>query len=117
MCYALRMVRVALAVLLTAVASLAGCQRLTGEQCDELCWRYNEVSFWQRFEGETRGLGPAERGKLRAEREKIWTEMKARKFDPGLENCIRECRRSATPDDLACVERAKTAEQAGDCLD
>lgn len=107
--------RLILAALLAL--TVAGCQRLTGEQCDRLCWRYNEIAFWERFEAEAGRLAPAEREKLRAERQAVWNEMKARKFDPMLENCLRDCRRSASPEVLACVERAKTSEQAAECVD
>jgi hypothetical protein len=110
--------RLLLALTLAATAGLAAaaCQRATVEQCERLCWRYNELGFWEAFEAEAARLAPDAREKLRAERVKSWAEMKARKFDPGLENCLRDCRRSASPDDLACVERARTVAEAKRCL-
>jgi hypothetical protein len=116
-CYLFPVSRLLTAALLALAVELAGCQRPTGEQCERLCWRSNELNFWQKFDLETRDKPPAEVEKLRAERRKTWDEMKAREFDPGLENCVRECRRSASVDDVACVERATTAEQAAACLD
>jgi len=99
-----------------ALAALPGCQRATAEQCERLCWRHNELGFWANFESEARNLAPDAREKLRAERQKIWAGIKARKFDPGLENCMRDCRRSASPADVECVERARTIVEAKKCL-
>jgi hypothetical protein len=108
--------RIVLTALL-ALAALAGCQRPSAEQCERICWRYNELAFWERFEVEARNLAPEARDKLRAERQKTWADMKARKFDPGLENCLRECRSGGSPDDVACVERARTEADARECLE
>jgi hypothetical protein len=60
-------------------------------------------------------LAPEAREKLRAQRKKEWAAMRARKFDPQLENCIRDCRRGASPDDVACVDRARTTAEARAC--
>ena len=106
---------VAVALVALAVASLAGCQKPTGEQCERICWRYNELAYWERFESEARNLAPAAREKLRAERQKAWAAMRARKFDPQLENCIRDCRRGASLDDVACMEKARTTAEAKAC--
>ena len=102
---------------LLALVGLAGCQKPSPEQCDRLCWRYNELAFWERFEVEARNLAPDERDKQHADRQKTWAEMKARRFDPGLENCMRECRSSGSTDDVACVERAHTLAEAKDCVE
>ena len=117
MCYASPVQRFSLALILAATAGLAACQRPTGEQCEQLCWRYNELGFWEHFKAESTDLAPAARDKLRAERQKEWAEIKARKFDPGLENCMRDCRRGGSPDDVTCVERARSLAEAKDCLD
>ena len=111
------MSRIAIAALLAFAAALAGCQRLTAEQCEHICWRHNELSYWERYEAEAAGLAPDARAGLRAEREKTWREMRARPFDPGLENCLKDCRRGGYPSDLECVEKARTAAQAADCVD
>jgi hypothetical protein len=50
------------------------------------------------------------------ERKQEWAAMRKREFDPGLENCIKECRRAARPKDVACVEKATTAAAAQACL-
>lgn len=81
-----------------------------------MCWRVNELHFWERYEAEAKNLAPSDREKLRAERQEDWAEMKARKFDPGLENCVKDCRRGGYPSDLDCVEKARTAKQAADCV-
>jgi hypothetical protein len=98
-------------------AAVSGCERPTAEQCERMCWRINELHFWERFEREDKNKDPAAREQLRAERQKLWAEMKARKFDPGLENCLKDCRRGAYPSDVECVEKARTAAQATDCVD
>jgi hypothetical protein len=117
-CYLLPVSRILIAALLAAVAvSQSSCQRPSGEQCERLCWRYNELNYWKQFDAETRELAPDARAKRRSEREKEWAAMRARNFDPGLDNCVRNCRRSASPGDVECVEKATTAEQAADCLD
>lgn len=108
--------RLLLAVTILAITGLASaCQRPTAEQCERLCWRFNELGFWEAFEAETASLAPDAREKLRAERQKTFSEMRARKFDPGLDNCRRDCRRGASPDDVDCVERARTTAQAREC--
>jgi hypothetical protein len=107
--------RLLLALTLAAAAALAACEHPTEEQCHRICWRYNELAFWERFEAETRDKPAEEREALRAERKKIWDEMSARKFDPRLENCVRDCRRGASPDDVPCVEKARTTAEARQC--
>lgn len=101
----------------TLAAAAGACQHPTGEQCERLCWRYNELRYRERFEREAAGLAPDARERLRAERQKAWAAMRARPFDPGLENCMRRCRAAASPDDVDCVQRATTSAQADDCLD
>jgi len=107
----------ALALALLLLAGAPGCQRPTPEQCERLCWRYNELQFWDAFEKEVAGLPPAEVERRRAERRKAWEEIKAREFDPGLENCVRDCRRGSDPDQAACVDKATTAAEARACLE
>jgi hypothetical protein len=118
-CYPFPVSRTLLALLLACAAAVAAgaCQRPTAEQCARICWRSNEIGFWERFETEARNLAPAKRDELRAERQKIWNEIKARKFDPLLENCLKECRRSGAAGDVECVEKARTVAQIKDCLD
>jgi hypothetical protein len=118
-CYPLPVPRILIAALLAiaTASTLASCRRATGEQCERVCWRSNELAYWERFDAEAANLGADAREKLRAERQQKWAEMRARPFDPGLDNCVRQCRRGATPDDVACVERASTAAEAADCLD
>jgi hypothetical protein len=103
------------ALALAAAAALAACERPTTEQCQRMCWRYNELAYWERFEAESRNLTPEKREELRAERKKTWAEMSSRKFDPRLENCVRDCRAGASPDDAACVEKARTTAEAREC--
>ena len=106
-----------LAVLISLLVAAAGCRRATPEQCDKLCMRYNELGYWERFEKDAARLAPEARDALRAERQKQWDEIAKREFDPGRENCVKECRRSAKPEDIECVEAAKTLSAAKDCLD
>ncbi|HUS63020.1 MAG TPA: hypothetical protein VMZ28_00710 [Kofleriaceae bacterium] len=103
-------------LILVTLSAVAGCRRATPEQCDALCMRYNELGYWERFEKDAASLAPDAREKLRAERQKAWDEIAKREFDPGRENCVKECRRSAKPDDIKCVEKAKTLAAAKDCL-
>ena len=118
MCYPFSVPRAFLAFFALAVAlSLAACRHPTGEQCEALCWRYNELHYWERFEKDAQGLTAGAREGLRAERQAAWDDMKKRGFDPGLENCVRECRRSASPDAPACIEKSRTTAQADRCRD
>ena len=94
----------------------AGCQRLSSEQCQKICWRFNELAFWERFEKEAAGLDQPARDALRAEREAQLEEIRGRTDDPGRENCVKECRRAAKPEDVACVEKATTSAAAQACL-
>ena len=102
-------------VLLAAVL-LAGCQRVSGDACKKICLRFNELSFWEKVAAEGKDLPPDGRDRLKAERQKEWEAIVAREFDPGLDNCIKECRRAARPEDVACVEKATTATAAQACL-
>jgi hypothetical protein len=115
LCYASCVHRLLLLLALAFAATLAACEHPTAEQCQRMCWRFNELGFWERFEAEARDLSPEKREALRAERKKTWAEMSSRKFDPRLENCIRDCRRGASPDDAACVEKARTTAEAREC--
>ena len=115
MCYASLVQRLLLVLTVVVAAGLAACQRPTAEQCERICWRFNELGFWERFEAESRDMAPDAREKLRAERQKTWAEMRARTFDPQFENCLRGCRGGASPDAVACVERARTTAEAREC--
>jgi hypothetical protein len=103
-------------ILVLLLVSLAGCQRMSAEQCQKICWRFNELAFWERFEKEAAGLEPEARDKLKAERQALLEQIRAREDDPGRDNCLKECRRAAKPDDVACVEKATTSAAAQACL-
>ena len=115
MCYASPVHRLLLILALAGAPALAACEHPTAEQCQRICWRYNELAYWERFEAEAREKTPDERENLRAQRQKEWDELSARKFDPRLENCVRDCRTGASPDDVACVEKARTTAEARKC--
>ena len=107
----------AVVLLSLATAALFACNRPSPEQCDKLCRRYNELHYWERFEKDAAGLAPSARDKLRAERQAEWDAIAAREFDPGRENCVKQCRRAAKRDDVTCVEEAQTAAAAKECLE
>ena len=59
---------------LIAVATLllaAACQGPSKEDCERLCWRYNELQFWSAFETQAKDLSPADRVTLKAERRRL----------------------------------------------
>ncbi len=97
-----------------AVAFL-GCDKPEYEECRQLCWKFNELHYWESFEKETADLGPAEKAKARAEREELWNEMKNAEENKELDNCVTACRQSGKKSDVACVLKAETAEQARAC--
>lgn len=101
---------------LLAALLVAGCQRVSGDNCKKICLRFNELAFWEKVELEGKELPPDGRERLRAERQKDWEAIRTREFDPGLDNCIKECRRAARPEDIACVEEATTSAAAQACL-
>jgi hypothetical protein len=103
-------------VLLFLVAATA-CQRPTGEDCERLCWRYNELHFQEATEKQAEGLSEQASQALRAERDNAWAEIRERKTDPGRENCVRDCRRGGKRDQVACVDQAETAAAARTCLE
>lgn len=105
-----------LRLLLLAAVLLTGCQRVSGDSCKKICLRFNELAFWEKVAVEGQGLPPDGRERLRAARQKDWDAIRTREFDPGLDNCIKECRRAAQPDDVACVEKATTSVAAQACL-
>lgn len=110
------MSRLFAAALALSALVLPGCQRPTPEQCDHICWRVNELGYWERFEAEARSLAPDARAALKAEKEKAWADLKKVSFDPGLDNCVKECRRAAHPDDVPCADKATTFAAAQECL-
>jgi hypothetical protein len=93
-----------------------GCQRVSPQECEKICWRFNELAFWEKVAVEGKELPPDGRERLKLARQKEWDAIRKREFDPGLENCVKECRRAARPDDVACVEKATTSEAAQACL-
>ena len=105
-----------LRLLIAAALLLAACQRVSGEDCEKICWRFNELSFWEKVAAEGKTMSPDGRERLMAQRKKDWEAMVKREFDPGLENCVKECRRAAKPEDVECVAKAKTAAAAQACL-
>ncbi len=111
------MSRLLAAALVLSTLVLPGCTRLTPEQCEGICWRVNELGYWERFEKEARALSPDARAKLKAEWEQRWSAERSKtELNRGLDNCIKECRRAANPEDIACVEKATTFAAAQACL-
>ena len=110
--------RVVVLLILASLALGAGCKkRPTPEQCLEMCWKFNELSFWDTFEKETADLTDGQRDKARAEQQEAWDAMKDRAFDPGLKNCITSCKRGGDVDQVLCMDEAKTAADARACFD
>lgn len=111
------MSRLLAAALVLSALVLPACKRLTPEQCEHICWRVNELDYWERFEDEARALAPDARAKLRAEWEQRWTAERSKtELNQGLDNCVKECRRAAKPEDVPCVDRATTHAAAQACL-
>ncbi len=105
-----------LRLLIAAALLLAACQRVSGEDCEKICWRFNELSYWEKAAEDGKALPPDGRERLMAQRKQDLEAMKKRDFDPGLENCVKECRRAAKPEDVECVAKAKTSVAAQACL-
>jgi hypothetical protein len=105
-----------LRLLVVAAALLSACQRVSPQDCEKICWRSNELAFWEKAAEDGKALAPEARQRLLDERKQKWAAMRKLEFDPGLENCIKECRRAARPEDVACVEKATTAAAAQACL-
>lgn len=99
-----------------AVLLATGCQRVSPQECEKICWRFNELAFWEKVADEEKDLPPDGRERLKAARQEEWAEIRKREFDPGLENCVKECRRAARPEDVACVEKATSSKAAQACL-
>ncbi len=96
---------------------VAGCaRRPTPEQCQEICWKYNELNYWQAFEDRTKDLGPAEKESAREASQKAWDDIEGRNFDPGLKNCITSCKRGGKASMVECMEKAESAAAARVCL-
>ena len=105
-------------LLLLALLTLAvGCtRRPTPEQCQEICWKFNELTFWETFEAETADFSKDEKEKARAERKVLWDEIKERAFDPGLRNCITGCKRGGELSQVDCMQKAETGAAAKLCF-
>jgi hypothetical protein len=108
-----------LAPVLAALALLlaAGCKKPTPDECREICWKFNELAFWDAFEVEAAELSPEEKAEARAEREEVWAEIKDRAFDSGLNNCIVNCRDQGKQSQVPCVRAAETAAAARACFE
>src|SRR4051794_34369285 len=108
--------RATVVLVLASLLGALGCNRPSAPDCERLCWGYNELHFWDRFDKDAQSLDPAARAKLRAERQSSWDEMKKRELDPGLENCTKSCRRGGDNDAVRCMDAARTAADSEACL-
>ena len=107
--------RAVLFVLCLSFAVL-GCQKPTHEECKEICMKGNVLGQWERFERETADLTPEEKAERKVQVEKQIAEIEARKHDPGLENCVTDCRQGGRKSDVECVRKAKTTAEVKDCI-
>jgi hypothetical protein len=96
--------------------SLAACGRPSHEECVRLCWRYNELQYWDRFERDAAALDPEARAALKTERQRSWDEQRKQDADKGRDNCVTGCRQGGKRSQVACVDKAKTAAEAVACL-
>lgn len=111
------MSRLLAAALALSALALVGCNRLTPEQCDHICWRVNELGYWERFEKDASALAPDARAALKVQWEERWAaERNKKELNLGLDNCVKECRRAANAEDIACVDKATTFAAAQACL-
>ena len=95
---------------------MAGCKKPQPEQCDRICWRYFELSFWDRFEQSVAGKPPDEVAKLRAAKEAEWTAFKEQPQNKNRDNCVMDCRANGSVDDVECIDKAETFAAAKACL-
>ena len=85
-------------------ATAAGCSRPNVVQCEQLCKRFSELSYFEQGDDEQR----------RAAWEKMQSEPA---FVKQLDNCVTQCRfEGGTKQMVACVEAAQTAAQARSCM-
>ena len=101
---------------LALLAPAAGCHHPDEKRCEKLCWHYNELHFWAQFDKDAADLSPDARAKLKAKRDVEWAAIKARDFNPGLGNCVKDCRSGGSPEAVECGIKAKTTKAADACL-
>jgi len=105
-----------LALCTVLAAMVVGCaKRPNPEQCREICGRYMELNFWDKFEQDAADLGAGDKATLRAERQVIFDQIKAREKDPGLENCVMDCRRGGEIHQIECMKKATNGPEARAC--
>ena len=94
----------------------AGCAKPELDDCRKACWNHNKIMFWAKVDKDAEGLSPEDAAKLRAEREVEFRKIQTREEDPGLLNCITNCQHNARPDQVKCLQKATTPDEATSCI-
>lgn len=100
------------AVLALALSVLGACK---GDpvQCEQACRNFYTLKFWKKADAEIAKL-PADQQE--AARQKKQVEL-ANELEQGIQFCVVSCTSANNDDQNECLIKAKTADEAEDCVD
>jgi hypothetical protein len=81
-------------------------------QCEKGCRNYAALAYWKNAEVELAKLPADERD---ARRKKLVSKYTA-DLEGGIDVCVSQCQSANNPDDINCMIKAKTGDQAVACL-
>lgn len=100
--------RTLLAVLVLFVLGCKG----DPEKCENACRNYAQLVYWEQAEAEIAAAPVEQRDELRKKKMGEFSHNMSK----GVDLCISKCMSANNDDDANCLEKAKTAKQAKDCV-
>jgi len=81
-------------------------------QCEKGCRNYAALAYWKNAEVDIASKPPAER----EARRKMHVSKFTSELEGGIDVCVSQCQSANNPDDMNCMVKAKTGDQAVACF-
>ena len=101
-----------LALLLVLSISVLGACKGDRNKCEAACRNFFTLTYWKKADAEIAALPAAER---EAAKKKKLSEF-ANMIEDGVEMCVNQCSSANNDDQIDCLTKAKTADEAQACV-
>ena len=103
--------RLVLVVSVALVTVLGACKGDRNE-CEKACRNFFTLTYWKKADAEIAALPAAEREVAKKRKLSEFANM----IENGVEMCVSQCASANNDDQVECMTRAKTADEAQTCV-
>ncbi|MBT8491548.1 MAG: hypothetical protein KJO07_00700 [Deltaproteobacteria bacterium] len=112
------MARVLYLSVLVALLGTLGCEKLSKEECERVCWKAGELAYWKKTEAKlAKAEDDDEKEVIREEAEEEWAELKNQPMNPELNRCIVTCQKDGRKEQIECIDKAEDNESVQACFE